>query len=115
MARERNVISFNMVGFLKEYRCRYCKKLFFKGDLFYGTIEIKCRNCKNISEIKGTSCKVLLAFDQDSSYRRSDGSLLSKTAITKTLAQCPKCKNADYCGYYRIMKGDEARPFYRKA
>ena len=37
----------------KEYRCDYCGKLFFKGSLEYGNIEIKCKNCKNFILING--------------------------------------------------------------
>jgi len=36
----------------KEYRCQHCNKLFFKGEIKEATIEIKCRYCKNISQIK---------------------------------------------------------------
>lgn len=37
---------------MKEYRCEYCKKLFFKGDFKEASIEIKCRNCKKINYLK---------------------------------------------------------------
>ena len=40
-----------MANFLKEYRCEHCNKLFFKGDLRHCVVEIKCKNCKNISRI----------------------------------------------------------------
>lgn len=33
---------------LKEYRCEFCQKLLFKGDLKQAVIEIKCKNCKHI-------------------------------------------------------------------
>ena len=35
---------------MKEYRCA-CGQLLFKGD-FAGSIEIKCRRCKNIKYIE---------------------------------------------------------------
>jgi len=41
-----------MANFLKEYRCKRCNKLFFKGDLRDCVVEIKCKNCKNISRIE---------------------------------------------------------------
>lgn len=41
-----------MANFLKEYRCNHCNKLFFKGDLQHCVVEIKCKNCKNISRIE---------------------------------------------------------------
>lgn len=38
----------------RDYRCKYCNKLFFKGEIKDATIEIKCRYCKNINLIKAT-------------------------------------------------------------
>jgi phage FluMu protein Com len=35
-----------------EYRCSHCNKLFFKGIIKKGQIEIKCRGCKNMDTIK---------------------------------------------------------------
>lgn len=35
-----------------EYRCIHCNKLFFKGVIHQGEIEIKCRGCKNMNTIK---------------------------------------------------------------
>ncbi len=40
-----------MTYILREYRCIHCNKLFFKGELRLGKIEIKCRHCKNIVHI----------------------------------------------------------------
>jgi phage FluMu protein Com len=37
---------------LKEYRCEYCNKLLFKGNLKDCLVEIKCKNCKKINKIK---------------------------------------------------------------
>jgi len=38
--------------YLKEYRCA-CGKLLFKGSLFRGTVEIKCRHCREIASFLG--------------------------------------------------------------
>ncbi|MDH4330260.1 MAG: hypothetical protein OEV93_01790 [Candidatus Moranbacteria bacterium] len=37
----------------KQYRCKYCGKLFFKGDLVKGVVEVKCKNCKNFNVFEG--------------------------------------------------------------
>lgn len=37
---------------LKEYRCP-CGKLLFKGSLFKGTVEIKCKHCREIASFLG--------------------------------------------------------------
>jgi len=36
----------------RDYRCIYCNKLFFKGELIFGKIEIKCRHCKRMISIE---------------------------------------------------------------
>ena len=36
---------------LKEYRCKNCKKLLFKGLIVKSVIEIKCKSCKEINFI----------------------------------------------------------------
>ncbi len=103
-----------MPDFFKEYRCKYCDKLFFKGNLMHCTIEIKCRKCKKFNFVKGLNCKFLLCSDQYASYTKSDGSLLSKEeVVSKALVQCPKCEIADHCGYYRIMN-DDVGLFYER-
>jgi len=50
---------------MEEHRCRYCRKLFFKGYLQSGLIEIKCRYCKNINIINGKG-DILSCVNQDS-------------------------------------------------
>lgn len=35
----------------KEYRCATCHKLFFKGFLVEGEIEVKCRSCHELSTL----------------------------------------------------------------
>jgi len=52
-----------MSNSLKEYRCEHCNKLFFKGALRQGTIEIKCRNCKRISTLEGGEVPNLLGAE----------------------------------------------------
>lgn len=51
-----------MPNFLKEYRYRYCHKLFFKDELAHCAIEIKCKTCRNISKIKRTSIFIIILF-----------------------------------------------------
>lgn len=60
----------------KEYRCEYCNKLFFKGDIKEGTIEVKCRYCKNMNLIKAV---VLLSDNNKSIYKASFASTKDKS------------------------------------
>ncbi|MCK5061375.1 hypothetical protein KAR28_02400 [Candidatus Parcubacteria bacterium] len=53
-----------MANFLKEYRCKHCNKLFFKGDLRHCVVEIKCKNCKKINMIERKNRKLFLLCDQ---------------------------------------------------
>ena len=54
---------------MQEYRCKYCNKLFFKGDLIRGAIEVKCIKCKTFNQFNGSGTgTVLLA--RDSSERK---------------------------------------------
>lgn len=104
-----------MFNFLNEYRCKYCDKLFFKGNLTHGTIEIKCMRCKRFNKINGLNCELLLLFDQQDSYRRSDESFLSKEyIINHALGQCSKCKEIKSCGYYKMIKEDNICPFCKR-
>ena len=90
---------------IKEYRCKYCNKLFFKGDLRQATIEIKCKRCSKFNFIKGLNCKFLLCFDEYSSYRKSDESFsLQGAAVNKALDQCSECEAAETCRYYKMIK-----------
>lgn len=43
-----------MGGPYKEYRCPTCHKLFFKGMLVEGEIEVKCRSCHELSTLAAT-------------------------------------------------------------
>ncbi len=36
-----------------EYRCPTCHKLFFKGLLLEGEVEVKCKSCHEFSIMKG--------------------------------------------------------------
>ena len=46
--------NINMEGCEKEFRCRSCGKLFFKGVLPKdGKIEIKCNRCKEVNVVTG--------------------------------------------------------------
>lgn len=51
---------------LKEYRCRGCNKLFFKGELHNAVIEIKCKRCKKMNLIIGEKSEITpeAALDQ---------------------------------------------------
>ncbi len=87
-----------------EHRCKYCNKLFFKGDLKYCTIEIKCRKCKNLNEIKGLNCKLLLLSDQQSFYKRDNE--ISKAAV-QYVNQCVGCEESNNCEYYKAIMSEK--------
>lgn len=38
-----------------EFRCKYCGKLLFKGFLIDGEIEVKCKNCHEMTVLKNSS------------------------------------------------------------
>jgi len=58
---------------LKEFRCAHCNKLFFKGDIKHAIIEIKCRNCKQISKIEAAGCGKWIETDGGETPAKSDG------------------------------------------
>lgn len=39
---------------LNDVRCAHCKKLLFRGLLVEGTVEIKCRNCRNLTTVSAS-------------------------------------------------------------
>lgn len=39
----------------KEYRCKSCKKLFFKGLLIEGEVEVKCKYCHSLTTIHASN------------------------------------------------------------
>ncbi|MDP2587818.1 MAG: hypothetical protein Q8P33_03545 [bacterium] len=43
----------NTTSTLKEYRCRQCSKLLFKGVLVESTVEVKCKGCRALSTFTG--------------------------------------------------------------
>lgn len=74
---------------LKEYRCKHCRKLFFKGDIKQATIEIKCKKCKSINTINGYDCRLKLSTDQKESHKKNNQSpSLSKTNIEHAVIEC---------------------------
>lgn len=46
----------------KEYRCTNCHKLFFKGILVEGEVEIKCKHCHAVNSIKKSEFNELLCL-----------------------------------------------------
>lgn len=96
-----------MFNSFKEYRCKYCNKLFFKGDLKYCTIEIKCKKCRKFSEVKGLNCRLLLFSDQQAFYKR-DNEISSSGRVTSikhhtSIDQCSGCEETDNCKYYKTI------------
>jgi phage FluMu protein Com len=55
---------------LSEIRCPHCNKLFFKASLVEGVVEIKCKNCKNISTFNVSSEKESILNDGAGLYER---------------------------------------------
>ncbi len=51
-----------MPNCLTEYRCTSCHKLFFKGLLVEGSIEVKCKHCHEINIIHATQFNELLCL-----------------------------------------------------
>ena len=50
---------------LKEFRCKNCRKLLFKGFLTdpQSVLEIKCRGCGNICSFSGKEAENILVFN----------------------------------------------------
>jgi len=100
--------------FLKEYRCEHCNKLFFKGDLKHCTIEVKCKNCKNINTIEGMNCKLFLLPDQGSSRKKNDGSSApEKISVQDAIIQCAECEENGSCEYHKTINNSHC-PFCDK-
>ncbi|OQB06759.1 MAG: Mu-like prophage protein Com [Parcubacteria group bacterium ADurb.Bin216] len=55
---------------LKEMRCPECNKLLFKADSEGSAVEIKCKNCKNITKIDVSDSRILTVNDREYSYER---------------------------------------------
>ncbi len=47
------------IGF-KEYRCKDCKKLMFKGILVESVVEVKCKTCHTMNTIESSKFDQLL-------------------------------------------------------
>lgn len=45
-----------------EYRCKNCKKLFFKGILVDSEVEVKCKRCDNVQVLKGIDSSKLICL-----------------------------------------------------
>ena len=97
-------------NFLKEYRCKNCNKLFFKGDVHHAIIEIKCRNCKQISKIETDGCKLWLLSDEKAQYKNSEG----KTAIEQAILSCDTCPKVSTCARYLQAKRRSGCPLCGK-
>ncbi len=41
----------------KEFRCKDCKKLLFKGVLIEGVVEIRCKSCHGTTVFEATELK----------------------------------------------------------
>jgi len=95
-----------MSSSLREFRCKYCNKLFFKGDLEYCTIEVKCKNCKEFNIIKGRNCKISMSFLEDKNSEETD--------IKNKVQECSDCEHLDVCDYHKKIKESDVRPFCKK-
>jgi phage FluMu protein Com len=87
---------------LKEYRCTHCNKLFFKADIQYATVEIKCKYCKNISTIKGDNCSFLLLANENNLPNYNDS--ISANFVNCAIDKCEKCSQFNNCKHYEDMK-----------
>lgn len=46
----------------KEYRCKQCNKLQFKGVLVDSEVEVKCKGCKQLTTFSGESSDKLICL-----------------------------------------------------
>ncbi|MBI2610178.1 Com family DNA-binding transcriptional regulator [Candidatus Giovannonibacteria bacterium] len=53
----------NMI--LREFRCKSCQKLLFKGILVDSKVEVKCTRCREFSEFEGVSANTLLCLKEN--------------------------------------------------
>jgi len=100
-----------MPHYFKEHRCKYCNKLFFKGDLLHCTIEIKCNKCKKINVIEGINCQFIFPT-QKSGHDEKSGQVspAKQPAAKDILIRCSECREADRCGHHKAMKKHNACP-----
>jgi phage FluMu protein Com len=96
----------------KEHRCKHCNKLLFKGVLKYGTVEIKCKNCKNINLFENNNCKFLALMDNQDSYKRSDGTIFKPAQfISYAISECEQCNKRNDCQRFLLIKNKNTQPF----
>lgn len=60
-----------MPNCVREYRCKSCHKLFFKGLLVEGAIEVKCKHCHEVNTIQASQLNELLCLIKDCPNRIS--------------------------------------------
>ena len=44
----------------KEYRCKNCKKLLFRGFLAEGEVEVKCKACHELTTVRESKFNAML-------------------------------------------------------
>jgi len=93
-----------MPKFLKEYRCPNCNKLFFKGDLLHGTIEIKCKNCKQFVTVNGKNCQLFLLLNKNSHVENLKD--LKNEDIEDAIIQCEDCEDSEDCSHFKHFKNN---------
>ena len=93
-----------MSNFLKEYRCKNCNKLFFKGDLSHCTIEIKCKNCKEFSTVTGKNCRLTLMLHDKKDKQKPSLGNLKESDIKNAVLQCSECDEKEDCNLYNHLK-----------
>ncbi len=59
-----------MNGSIKEYRCKVCEKLLFKGLLIESIVEIKCRSCHAMNTLKSSKSDEYLCLVSPCPYRQ---------------------------------------------
>jgi len=101
-----------MSNSLKEYRCKFCKKLFFKGDLKHCIIEVKCKKCKEVNKFEGVNCELFLLYDKDDSQMPYNKSSLFQNGVIKCISdKCSNCNKASSCKYSKIVAETKVCPF----
>lgn len=97
----------HMSSTLKEYRCKYCNKLFFKGDLKHCTIEVKCKNCKEFNVVKGLNCQLVSLFNESELDKDGNSVCLKENEdIKKISEECLSCGEKDRCNYFKVVLKD---------
>lgn len=55
---------------IKEYRCKDCNKLLFRGLLIESVIEIKCRSCQAMNMIESSKSDEYVCLVSPCPYRQ---------------------------------------------